>query len=374
MPPSACEDVAVDVDRALAERLEVDDAAQSSGRSGAGSRPCGRRGGPWRRRAACGRRSTRGASRTRRSASRGPCRPSSAARTPATDAVQITRVSPQEISAEPVAVRTKSGLDRHRPQLVGRAAAAALAAHAAALCARDRRARPGPSGICRKRVPSARERLDVAGQRKRVVALAAGRVAEPARAEHVLDLAGERRAGGDDLDPAAEHALEHRADERVVGAAEDHGVDAGLAQRRAVGAHGVDDPLVEREAALDDRRQVRAGDRGDVDERVGVARSRARTRRSRPSPAWRAARRGRCASPPPPAPRRAARRRARRRPSVVSISRARSAGSAAAVAELQATTSSLIRRAISSSATSSANASSSAWLRSPYGKRAASAR
>ena len=83
-------------------------------------------------------------------------------------------------------------------------------------------------------------------------------------------------------------------------------------------------------------------------------------RRSRPSPASRAARRGRCASPPPPAPRRAARRRATSTPSVVSISRARSAGSAAAVAELQATTSSFTRRAISSSATSSANASSSA--------------
>ena len=115
------------------------------------------------------------------------------------------------------------------------------------------------------------ERVDVAGREERVVALAAGRVAEPARAEDVLDLAGERRAGGDDLDAAAERALEDRAHERVVGAAEDHGVDARLAQRRAVGAHGVDDAAVEREAALDDRGQVRARDRGDVDERVGVA-------------------------------------------------------------------------------------------------------
>src|SRR4051794_3584870 len=56
------------------------------------------------------------------------------------------------------------------------------------------------------------------------------------------------------------------------------------------------------------------------------------------------------------------------------MSRRRSAGSAAAVAELQATTSSLIRRAMSSSATSRAKASSSAAERSPYGKRAASAR
>ena len=43
-----------------------------------------------------------------------------------------------------------------------------------------------------------------------------------------------------------------------------------LAQRRAVAAHRVDDAAVEREAALDDRGQVRARDRRDVDERVGV--------------------------------------------------------------------------------------------------------
>ena len=65
----------------------------------------------------------------------------------------------------------------------------------------------------------------------------------------MLDLPGERRARGDDLDAAAEHALEHRAHERVVGAAEDHRVDAGLAQRRDVAAHDLDDVLVEREAA-----------------------------------------------------------------------------------------------------------------------------
>ena len=61
-------------------------------------------------------------------------------------------------------------------------------------------------------------------------------------------------------------------------------------------------------------------------------------------------------------------------PSVVCMRRWRSAGSAAAVALLQATTSSFTRRAISSSAISSANASSSRRARSPYGKRALSAR
>src|SRR5829696_945228 len=61
-------------------------------------------------------------------------------------------------------------------------------------------------------------------------------------------------------------------------------------------------------------------------------------------------------------------------PSVVCIIRPRSAGRAVAVAELQATTSSLIRRASSCSAMSSEKASSSTAVRSPYGKRAASAK
>ena len=184
--------------------------------------------------------------------------------------MQITRVSPQEISAEPVAGRTKPGSIVAGRRSSAAAAAAALArAHAAA---RRRRSTcsTGPSGICRKRVPSAWNASTSPVREEGVVALAAGGVAEPARAEHVLDLARERRARGHDLHPAAERALEHRAHERVVGAAEDHGVDLRLAQRRAVAADRVDDAAVEREAALDDRGQVRAGDRGDVDERVGL--------------------------------------------------------------------------------------------------------
>ncbi len=50
-----------------------------------------------------------------------------------TEAVQITRVPPIEMSAEPVAVRMKPGSIVERPQLVGAAAVAAVAAHAAAL-------------------------------------------------------------------------------------------------------------------------------------------------------------------------------------------------------------------------------------------------
>ena len=54
-----------------------------------------------------------------------------------TDAVQITRVSPHEISAEPVAVRTKPGSIVIGAQLVGRAAVAALRALIARASARE---------------------------------------------------------------------------------------------------------------------------------------------------------------------------------------------------------------------------------------------
>src|SRR5919199_5811829 len=86
------------------------------------------------------------------------------------------------------------------------------------------------------------ERVDVAGAQEAVIALAVGpRVAEVARAERVLHLAGERAARRDDLDAAAEHALEHRPDQRVVRAAEDDRVDRRRPQRRDVAAYGLDD-------------------------------------------------------------------------------------------------------------------------------------
>ena len=59
------EHVAVDPDRALAERREVDRPRAASGRSAAGSRRCARPRGPSRRRAACARPWRRAASRTR---------------------------------------------------------------------------------------------------------------------------------------------------------------------------------------------------------------------------------------------------------------------------------------------------------------------
>jgi len=92
----------------------------------------------------------------------------------------------------------------------------------------------------------------------------------------MADLPRERGARGDELHARPEHPLEHRAHERIVRAAEDHRVDVRLAQRPAVAAHGVDEALVEREAALDDRREVGARHgrqrhvRVDGGERLGV--------------------------------------------------------------------------------------------------------
>ena len=122
----------------------------------------------------------------------------------------------------------------------------------------------------------------------------------------------------------------------------------GLAQRRAVRAHRVDDVLVEREAGLDDRREVGARDRGQPTS--GSAARSARSYAPLATVAGVASRPMRpvAASPRPPARRRAGRRRSRRRPASSACSRSRSAGSAAAVAELQATTSSFARRASSS--------------------------
>ena len=63
-------------------------------------------------------------------------------------------------------------------------------------------------------------------------------------------------------DVAAEGALEHRRHQRVVGAAEDDGVDLGLAQRLAVGADHLHHALVEGETALDHGGERRGLDLG----------------------------------------------------------------------------------------------------------------
>ena len=73
------------------------------------------------------------------------------------EAVQITRVSPQLMSAEPVAVRTNPG-----SIVVGRSSSGArfplrlIAIPPSARAAPSRTGSTAPSGSCRKRVPSER--------------------------------------------------------------------------------------------------------------------------------------------------------------------------------------------------------------------------
>jgi len=116
------------------------------------------------------------------------------------EAVQITRVPPAAMSAEPVAVRTKPGLDRDRAKLVR---GAAVVPHAALRIPSGATStwRTSPSGSCRKRVPI---RLNDSGspeQRKPVDAPARGVVLEPGLGEDRLHVVGDRLAGADDLDP-----------------------------------------------------------------------------------------------------------------------------------------------------------------------------
>ena len=66
-----------------------------------------------------------------------------------------------------------------------------------------------------------------------------------------------------------EQALQQRADERVVRAAEDDRVDAGRAQRRAVRARELDVLLGDRRARLAHLRELRARDARQAHERVG---------------------------------------------------------------------------------------------------------
>ena len=118
-------------------------------------------------------------------------------------------------------------------------------------------------------MPTVRKRVDIAGALEAVVALAVTRVEQLTRGERALDRARDAGPGRDERHLAAEHPLEHRRAQRVVGGAEDHGVDVGGTQRRAVGADGLDHLLVEREAGLDDPRQVRAGHALEVDVGIG---------------------------------------------------------------------------------------------------------
>ena len=79
--------------------------------------------------------------------------------------------------------------------------------------------------------------------------------------------------------PPAELALEHRPHERVVGAAEDHGVDAGLLERAAGALDAGERAVVDLAALLDQRGELGRGDRVELGLGAAAARARARRRR-----------------------------------------------------------------------------------------------
>ena len=100
------------------------------------------------------------------------------------------------------------------------------------------------------------EALDVTRAEEAVLPLPVPLGQEPPRLEQALRGGRDRVAGGDQADVAPEHPLQHRGDQRVVGAAEDQRVDLGPVQRCAVEAHLLDDLLTELGAALDDSGEV----------------------------------------------------------------------------------------------------------------------
>ena len=141
---------------------------------------------------------------------------------------------------------------------------------------------------CRARGRTRPRRCRGSGSRPRRRA----RAGEAGRLEGALDGGGDRVAAADQAHVAAEDPLQHRRHQRVVGAAEDQGVDLGPLQRRAVGAGHLHHALVEGRAVLDEGRQVGRLDLGHLEraalglERapVGAALDRVR-RRQHPDPA-----------------------------------------------------------------------------------------
>ena len=120
------------------------------------------------------------------------------------------------------------------------------------------------------------EERRVAGRQEAVGALAVAVVLPALAASVVVDLARRLLGREDERHVASEDALEDRPDQRVVRAAEDHRVAAGRLERLRVLANGVDRLL----AGLDQRHELRAGDRGEAD--AGVERPHELARSGRP--------------------------------------------------------------------------------------------
>ena len=102
--------------------------------------------------------------------------------------------------------------------------------------------------------------------RKRYAPSRAAVVPQPLPRERRRDLARRLLGREDERHVAPEDALEHGPDQRIVRAAEDDRVAAGLLERRGVLGDRVHRLL----AGLDQRDELRAGDRGERD--AGVER------------------------------------------------------------------------------------------------------
>src|SRR3954452_18545351 len=141
-----------------------------------------------------------------------------------TEAVQITRVSPHEMSAEPVAVRTKpgsmsTGRSSSGPRLWERAISGGPPS-----AAPDRQVEHDRGRLVHVDVLDALEgQLEEAGAERpkvvhvaraqeAVVALLLGRRVQLPRRQRGLDAARDRGAGSDERHLPPEHALDHRAD------------------------------------------------------------------------------------------------------------------------------------------------------------------
>ena len=72
-------------------------------------------------------------------------------------------------------------------------------------------------------------------------------------------------------DVASKDTLKDRAHERIVRAAEDDGVDAGILQRCGIRPYGLGGLFAERIVALDQRHQPRAGNGRQLDARIECA-------------------------------------------------------------------------------------------------------
>ena len=108
------------------------------------------------------------------------------------------------------------------------------------------------------------EEHGIAGRQETVRAFAVSGVLDALALERLRCLAGGLLRREHERHPTSEHALQDRADERVVRAAQDHRVHVRLLQMRRVLAHRVGDLLAERLVALDQRDEPGTRDRHDL--------------------------------------------------------------------------------------------------------------